>query len=67
MHNSTQASHFRSWKNFKSTAIRVSALARVILASDENYLDNVLELYQIDNRLLGEIRDTEFHVFGVSQ
>lgn len=44
---------------------RVSELARDILADDENDLDNVLEIYFIGRKLLGEVWGTEFHVFGV--
>ena len=41
------------------------SLASSILRSDENYLDNTLNLWQIGEQLLGKVWDTEFHVFGV--
>ena len=40
-------------------------LARRLLASDDGYLDNVLELWKIGNTIYGKGWDTEFHIFGV--
>ena len=40
-------------------------LASSILRSNENYLDNTLNLWRVGERLLGKVWDTEFHVFGV--
>ena len=40
-------------------------LANSLLLSNENYLDNTLNLWRVGERLLGVVWDTEFHVFGV--
>ena len=44
---------------------KVCELANLMLKSDEDYLDNVLSIWRTGQRLLGEVWDTEFHVFGV--
>ena len=50
---------------YKNAANRAVELASCFLNSDENYLDNVLEINRTGNNLVGEVWDTEFHVFGV--
>jgi hypothetical protein len=40
-------------------------LATKLLESDDDYLDNVVELWRIGNRIYEQCWDTEFHVFGV--
>jgi hypothetical protein len=40
-------------------------LATKLLESDDDYLDNVIELWRIGNRIYEQCWDTEFHVFGV--
>jgi len=39
--------------------------AESLLKTDDNYLDKVIELMKIGNKLHGQCWDTEFHVFGV--
>lgn len=50
---------------YKEAAKRATELAVCFLAGDEGYLDNVLEINRVGNKLVGEVWDTEFHVFGV--
>lgn len=50
---------------YKDAATRATELADCFLAGSENYLDNVLEMNRVGNELVGEVWDTEFHVFGV--
>ena len=50
---------------FKRDANRAIEIAGCLLKDDDDYLDNVIELNQIGNRLVGEVWNTEFHVFGV--
>ena len=50
---------------YKEAAKRATELAGYFLGDNENYLDNVLEMNRVGNELVGEIWDTEFHVFGV--
>ncbi len=45
--------------------LKATELAGSLLESDADYLENVLELNSIGNRLVGEVWGTEFHVFGV--
>ncbi len=40
-------------------------LATKLLESDDNYLDNVIELWRIGNNKYQQCWNTEFHVFGV--
>ena len=40
-------------------------IAKSLLESDENYLDNVVALWRIGNEKYGQCWDTEYHVFGV--
>ena len=40
-------------------------IAQTLLSSEDNYLDKVIELINIGNKIHGECWDTEFHVFGV--
>jgi len=40
-------------------------LAKKLLESDDNYLDNVIGLWRIGNRQYEQCWDTEFHIFGV--
>ena len=40
-------------------------LAGLLLSSTEDYLENVLKINRIGNRLVGEVWETEFHVFDV--
>ncbi|UTW44196.1 hypothetical protein KFE80_07210 [bacterium SCSIO 12696] len=49
------------------TDIKVQAceLAKALLDSDVNYLDNVIELWRLGNSFYDERWGTEFHVFGV--
>ena len=55
--------------NFMEAPVKLKeeacSLANSILRSDENYLDNILNLWRIGEQLLGKVWDTEFHVFGV--
>lgn len=44
---------------------RAIELARCLLASNEDYLDNVLEINRLGHELVSEVWGTEFHVFGV--
>ena len=48
----------------KDTA-RASVLAKSLLEGDQEYLDNILELNQIGNKIYTEVWNTEFHIFGV--
>ena len=50
---------------FRDDANRAIELARCLLQDDKDYLDTVLELNRIGNRLVGEVWDTKFHVFGI--
>lgn len=50
---------------YKNAANRAIELAYCFLKGGEDYLDNVLEINRIGNNLVGEVWDTEFHVFGV--
>ena len=40
-------------------------LAKELLESDVDYLDNVVKLWRIGNHKYGQCWDTEFHEFGV--
>ncbi|TMO54413.1 hypothetical protein [Pseudoalteromonas aurantia] len=40
-------------------------IAKSLLESDENYLDNVIAIWRIGNEKYGQCWDTEYHVFGV--
>ena len=40
-------------------------IAQALLDSDNDYLDKVIRLWKIGNKLYGQCWDTEFHVFGV--
>lgn len=44
---------------------RACELAKALLANDVDYLDRIIEMWKIGNRLYGEVWNTEFHVFGV--
>ncbi len=44
---------------------RACELAKEILASDIDYLDNVIEMWKIGNSIHGSVWGTEFHIFGV--
>ena len=44
---------------------RAKVLAKALLNSDEKYLDRILELSNIGDRLYGQCWDSEFHIFGV--
>lgn|SRR5690606_6764924 len=44
---------------------RACELAKELLANDVDYLDRIIEMWQIGNRLHGQVWNTEFHVFGV--
>lgn len=50
---------------FERCVERAIALAGSMLESDSDFLENVLELNAIGHRLVGEVWETEFHVFGV--
>ena len=50
---------------YKEAAKRATELAGCFLAGNEDYLDNILEMNWLGNKLVGEVWDTEFHVFGV--
>lgn len=52
-------------EDFKHDANRAIELANCLLNSSNDYVDSILELNQIGNRLVDEVWDTEFHVFGV--
>ena len=45
--------------------VDVCRLAQEILQSSERYLENVIELRRIGDKLYGQCWNTEFHVFGV--
>ncbi|WP_290525824.1 hypothetical protein [Alcanivorax sp.] len=49
---------------YKALARKASKLARFLLESDQDYLDNVLEMTKVGQRLVGELWNTDFHVFG---
>lgn len=40
-------------------------LAKKLLASNDGYLDNILELYDLSWEFYDQIWETEFHVIGV--
>lgn len=40
-------------------------LAEELLENDDDYLDNVIALWRIGNKICGQCWDTEFHIFGV--
>lgn len=40
-------------------------IAKELLESDDDYLEKVLRLLAIGDRLLGSVWDSEFHIFGV--
>jgi len=40
-------------------------LAKKLLESDDDYLDNVIKLWHIGNNKYDQCWDTEFHIFGV--
>jgi hypothetical protein len=40
-------------------------IAKNLLKSDENYLENVISLWRIGNEKYGQCWDTEYHIFGV--
>lgn len=44
---------------------RACKIAKTLLQSNEGYLDNIIELWKIGNKLYGQVWDTEFHIFGV--
>lgn len=48
---------------YKEAAARAVELAKHLLAGNENYLDNVLEICWLAEKLVGEVVNTEFHVF----
>ncbi|ONF45212.1 hypothetical protein BTO32_01700 [Marinobacter lutaoensis] len=56
---------FTNESELKRYASKAIELAGSLLESDADYLENVLELNSIGNRLVGEVWETEFHVFGV--
>ena len=45
--------------------MRACKLAKQLLHCNDNYLDLVLELWEIGNILYEQAWDTEFHIFGV--
>jgi len=52
-------------KEYKADASEAVRLAGYLLQGDKGYLDYVLELNRLGNKLVGEVWDTYFHVFGV--
>lgn len=40
-------------------------IAEQMLKSDENYLENVIELWRIGSDIHGQVWDSEFHIFGL--
>ncbi|EIO4084094.1 hypothetical protein WOC12_23320 [Vibrio parahaemolyticus] len=40
-------------------------LAKNLLETDENYLENIIALSRIGNEMYGQCWDTNFHVFGL--
>ncbi|MCF6455987.1 hypothetical protein [Pseudoalteromonas sp. MMG024] len=40
-------------------------IAKKLLESDENYLDNIIALCRIGNEKYGQCWDTEYHVFSL--
>ncbi|WP_281556014.1 hypothetical protein [Thalassomonas sp. RHCl1] len=40
-------------------------IANQLLESDDDYLDNVIKLWKLGNKLYGQCWDTDFHIFGV--
>jgi|AntRauTorckE6833_2_1112554.scaffolds.fasta_scaffold55291_2 hypothetical protein len=56
---------FTDESELKRCVSKALELAGSLLESDADYLENVLELNSIGNRLVGEVWETEFHIFGV--
>lgn len=56
---------FTDESELKRCASKAIELAGSLLESDADYLEKVLELNSIGTRLVGEVWETEFHVFGV--
>lgn len=56
---------FTDESEFNSCILEAIELASSLLEFDTDYLENVLGLMSIGNRLLGDIWQTEFHIFGV--
>lgn len=56
---------FSDESELKRCASKAIELAGSLLESDAGYLEKVLELNSIGARLVGEVWETEFHVFGV--
>lgn len=56
---------FTDESELKRSVSMAVELASSLLESDADYLENVLELNRIGSRLVGEVWETEFHVFGV--
>lgn len=49
---------------YKRAAAKACELANFLLAGDRDYLENVLEMAKVGGSLVGEVWNTEFHVFG---
>jgi len=49
---------------YKRAAAKACELAKFLLAGDRGYLENVLEMAKVGGSLVGEVWNTEFHVFG---
>jgi len=49
---------------YQALARKASKLARSLLEGDLDYLDNVLEMAGVGQGLVGELWNTDFHVFG---
>lgn len=56
---------FTDESELKRCASKAIELAGSLLESDADYLEKVLELSSIGTLLVGEVWETEFHVFGV--
>jgi hypothetical protein len=50
---------------FESNKQRACELAKALLANDVDYLDHIIDMWKIGNRLHGQVWNTEFHVFDV--
>lgn len=52
-------------EDLDNSKIKACSLAKAILTRNTDYLENVLALLKIGNKLHGQVWETEFHVFGV--
>ncbi|MCU8116206.1 hypothetical protein M2H36_21795, partial [Vibrio vulnificus] len=56
----------RSWEiGGKQMSEEAIQLAKNLLETDENYLENIIALSRIGNEMYGQCWDTNYHVFGL--